>query len=98
MLNSALLKVSCAMASDSPIATLTAGMTGMNRCTASGPTNEIEASANAKSGPGVAFMKGGTLQAGARKRAGGAGFIHGFAACQNKLAACQIKSWTARKA
>src|SRR5271170_4960743 len=75
MLNSAMLKVSCAMASDSPSATLTAGMTGMNRCTASGPTNEIEASANAKSGPGVAFMKG-LHVAGGRSQARGRGRIY----------------------
>src|ERR1700722_3239159 len=56
MPNSAMLKVSCASASDSPSAAFTAGITGMNRCTASGPISEIEASASANNGPGVAVI------------------------------------------
>ena len=46
-----MLKVSCASASDRPSATFTAGITGMNRCTASGPISEIDASASVNSGP-----------------------------------------------
>src|SRR5580704_7288251 len=56
MPNSAMLKVSCAVASDRPSAAFTAGITGRNRCTASGPISEIEASASANSGPGVAVI------------------------------------------
>src|SRR5580704_14982713 len=56
MPNSAMLNVSCASASDSPSAAFTAGITGMNRCTASGPISEIEASAIANNGPGVAVI------------------------------------------
>src|ERR1700692_1297887 len=56
MPNSAMLNVSCASAADSPSAAFTAGITGMNRCTASGPISEIEASASANNGPGVAVI------------------------------------------
>ncbi len=56
MPNSAMLNVSCASASDRPSAAFTAGITGMNKCTASGPISEIEASASANSGPGVAVI------------------------------------------
>src|SRR5579863_10618631 len=56
MPNSAMLNVSWASEAESPSAARTAGITGMNRCTASGPINEIAASANANSGPGSAVM------------------------------------------
>src|ERR1700682_3507471 len=56
MPNSAMLNVNCASASDSPSAAFTAGITGMNKCTASGPISEIEASASANNGPGVAVI------------------------------------------
>ena len=46
-----MLNVSCASASDRPSATFTAGITGMNRCTASGPISEIDASDSVNSGP-----------------------------------------------
>src|SRR4029078_8541278 len=53
MQNSATLNVSYARESESPSAAFTAGMTGMNRWIASGPINEIDASARANSGPGM---------------------------------------------
>ena len=56
MPNSAMLNVSCAVASVSPSAAFTAGITGKNKCTANGPISEIEASASANSGPGVAVI------------------------------------------
>ena len=46
-----MLKVSCASASDRPSAAFTAGITGMKIWTASGPINEIDASASVNSGP-----------------------------------------------
>ncbi len=49
----ATLKVSCARASEMPNATLMAGITGKNRCTASGLISAIDASANAKIRPGI---------------------------------------------
>src|SRR4051812_2386883 len=52
MPNSAILKVSCARASDRPSATFTAGMTGKNRWTASGVISAVMPSAITKARPG----------------------------------------------
>src|SRR5262249_34912147 len=56
MPRSAMLNVSCAVASESARSAFTAGITGMNTCTTSGPISEIEASAKLNSGPGFAVM------------------------------------------
>ena len=53
MPNSAMLKVSWARASLSPSATFTAGITGKNRCTASGVISAIRPSAMVKARPGL---------------------------------------------
>src|SRR5947209_14934302 len=48
-----MLKLNCAAASESESATFTAGMTGKNRCTASGAMNATRPSARAKARPGT---------------------------------------------